>query len=245
MFVEDIRTELEAIVTRLDGDVLSPEDAEHLLGELTAIERIASAGKSVAARRVADSGRWRTSGERSEADWLAKQTGETVGAARGTLETAKKLKRCPKTAKAFRKGKLSKPQAEAIAGAVEADADAEDRLLGMAETSALGKLRDECDRVRAAKRDAESTHERIHRIRYWRKWTDRDGARMGQYKLTPKRLLLSKRPPPPSSKPRSRPPAPRASTSPPTRTPPTGSSAWLAPRTAATRAREPPKRSSS
>jgi hypothetical protein len=185
MFVEDIRTELESIVTRLDGNVLEPADAEHLLSELTAIERIASAGKSIAARRVADSGSWRRSGERSEADWLAKQTGETVGAARSTLDTAKKLERCPKTSKAFRKGKLSKPQAEAIAGAAAADPDAEDRLLGMAESSALGKLRDECDRVRAAKRDAEATHERIHRTRYWRKWTDRDGARMGQYKLTP------------------------------------------------------------
>ena len=185
MFVEDIRTELERIVARLDGDVLDPADAEHLLSELDAIERMAGAGKAIAARRVADSGRWRRTGERSEADWLAKQTGETVGAARSTLDTARKLKRCPKTAKAFRKGKLSKPQAEAISGAVEADPDAEDRLLGMAETSALGKLRDECDRIRASKRDAEATHGRIHRTRYWRKWTDRDGARMGQYRLTP------------------------------------------------------------
>jgi hypothetical protein len=180
-----MRVMLEGIVTALDGDLLEAADAEHLLGELTAIERIASAGKSIAARRVADSGSWRRSGERSEADWLAKQTGETVGAARSTLDTEKKLRKCPKTAKAFRKGKLSKPQAEAIAGAVEADPDTEDRLLGMAESSALGKLRDECDRVRAAKRDAEATHQQIHRSRYWRKWTDREGARCGQYKLTP------------------------------------------------------------
>jgi hypothetical protein len=185
MFVEDISTELEGVVSALDGDVLSPADAEHLLEEFTRIERMAAAGKAIAAERVAESGRWRRNGDRNEADWLAKKTGETIGSARSTLGTAKRLRKCEKTSKAFRKGKLSKSQAEAIAGAAEVDPEAEDRLLGLAETSGLQKLRDACDRVRAVKRDAESTHERIHRTRYWRKWTDRDGARMGQYKLTP------------------------------------------------------------
>src|SRR4051812_44232290 len=185
MFVDGLRQSLEDIVTALDGDLLEPEDAERLLSEFTAIERIAGAGKAIAAKRVADSGTWRKSGERSEADWLAKQLGETVGAAKSTLDTAKKLRNCPKTNAAFRKGKLSKPQADAIANAAAADPNAEDRLLGMAERTGLGKLRDECARVRHAKEDREETHRRIHKERFWRRWTDRDGARMGQYKLTP------------------------------------------------------------
>jgi hypothetical protein len=180
-----VRSLLEGIVTALDGDVLELDDAEALLREFTTIERIAAAGKAIAAKRVADSGRWRRSGERSEADWLAKQTGETVGSARSTLDTAKKLRDCPKTNKAFRTGKLSRPQADAIAAAAAPDPNAEERLLGMAERTGLGKLRDECERVRHAKEDREAAHRRIHRQRYWRRWTDRDGARMGQYRLTP------------------------------------------------------------
>jgi hypothetical protein len=55
----------------------------------------------------------------------------------------------------------------------------------MAASSGLQKLRDECERVKAATQDPATAHERIHRSRYWRQWTDREGARCGQYKLTP------------------------------------------------------------
>jgi hypothetical protein len=168
------------VVDALDVDVLEPTEAQRLVQELTTIERVAAAAKALAAARVAESGLWRQSGDRSEADWLARQSGESVGTARGTLATAKKLRRCTKTSEAFRKGKLSRPQAEAIAGAADADPDAEDRLLDLASTSGLQKLRDECERVKAAKQDPTTTHERIQRSRYWRQWTDREGGRCGQ-----------------------------------------------------------------
>jgi hypothetical protein len=178
--------QLQRVVAGLDADVLDPGDAERLVGEFATIEHVAAAGKALAARRVADSGRWRASGERSEAEWLARATGESVGAARAALETAAKVRDLPATNGAFRGGDLSGQQASAIASAAAADPASEKKLSGMSETAPLTKLRDECDRVRAAAvPDPEVRRRRIHQNRYWRRRTDGEGARCGQYRMTP------------------------------------------------------------
>ena len=104
MFVAEIRARLQEVVEALDVDVLEPSDAQRLVEEFTTIEHVAAAARTLAAARVAESGLWRQSGDKSEADWLARQSGETVGSARGTLQTAKRLRRCAKTSEAFRKG---------------------------------------------------------------------------------------------------------------------------------------------
>ena len=146
----DLRARLQGLVAGLDADVLAPEEAERLVGEFATIEHVAAAGKALAARRVAESGRWRRTGERSEAEWLARTTGESVGAARAALETAAAIAELPAVSSALRSGSLSGPQAAAIATAAAADPSAETRLLGMAERAPLTKLRAESDRVRAA-----------------------------------------------------------------------------------------------
>lgn len=181
----EVREQLQSMVTALDADMLDPCDAERLVGEFATIEHVAAAGKALAARRVADSGRWRRAGERSEAEWLARATGDSVGAARAALDTAAKVAELPATSSAFRSGGLSGPQASAIASAAHADPASERKLLGMSATAPLTKLRDECDRVRAAATDGEARRQRIHERRYWRKWTDGEGARCGQYRMTP------------------------------------------------------------
>ena len=191
MFVVELRERLQAIVAGLDPDVLDPAEAERLVGGFATIEHVAAAGKALVARRVADSGRWQRSGERSEADWLAKQTGESVGAARAALDTAKKVKELGATNDALRKGALSPAQAEAIASAAAADPGAEQGLLGMAGNAPLTKLRDECTRVRAAAiPDPEERRKRIHKSRFFRRWTDAEGARHGHYKLTPENAAV-------------------------------------------------------
>jgi hypothetical protein len=183
--VAELRAQLQSLVAGLDADVLDPAEAERLVGEFATIEHIAAAGKALAARRVADSGRWRRAGERSEAEWLARATGDSVGAARAALETAAKVRELPATDAAFRGGALSGAQASAIASAAHADPASERKLLGVSESAPLTKLRDECDRVRAAATDGEARRRRIHQSRYWRKWTDGEGARCGQYRMTP------------------------------------------------------------
>jgi hypothetical protein len=158
--------------------------AERLVGEFATIEHLA-AGKALAAHRVAESGRWRRAGERSEAEWLARTTGDSVGAARAALETAARVRALPATDTAFRGGELSGPQACAISSAAAADPASEHKLLGMSESAPLTKPRDACDRIRAAATDGEARRRRIHHNRYWPRWTDGEGARCGQYRMTP------------------------------------------------------------
>lgn len=172
-------------VRELDVEALEPARAEELVGVFTEVERLGAAGKALCAQRVATSGRWQQSGERSASDWLAKKTGTSVGAARGALDTAERLADAPATNDAFRSGQLSAAQAEAIASAASADPDAEQRLLDLAAAQPLTKLRDECARVKAAATDMEERQREIHRRRSFRAWTDADGARCGMYKMTP------------------------------------------------------------
>ena len=56
-----------------------------------------AAMKALMARRVDETGVWREGGHRSAAHWVAEATGETVGAAARTLETARALDALPKT----------------------------------------------------------------------------------------------------------------------------------------------------
>ena len=173
-------------VRELDPQALDPARAEQLVETFASIERLAAAGKSLAASRVASSGAWRARGERSSADWLARTTGSSVAAARAALDTAERLADAPGTEEAFRAGRLSVPQAEAIAAAATVDPAAESRLLDMAAQQSLQKVRDEAARVRAAAEpDPAARHARIRRGRFWRRWTDAEGARCGQYRLTP------------------------------------------------------------
>lgn len=177
---------LHAMVRTLDGDVLTTDDAIALLDWFAEIERVAVAGKTIAARRAAQGEPQRAAGERSVADWLAKRTGSTVGEARTVLETGENLASAPATDDAFRRGDLSIRQADAVASATAADPTAEERLLEAARHTSLQKLRDASARIRAAADpDPAARHERIRRTRSWRRWTDADGARCGSYRLTP------------------------------------------------------------
>jgi hypothetical protein len=191
VFVSEVRAELQALVGSLDAAVLEPAEAERLVREFALIEHAAAAGKALAAKRVAESGKWRKAGVRSEAEWLAQTTGESVGAARAALDTANHLRDAPATAEVFRRGELSTAQARVIASAAVADPSAERSLLDMAEQAPLTKLRERCARVRAAATpDLAERHRRIHRERYWRTWTDGEGARCGQYRMTPEQAAL-------------------------------------------------------
>jgi hypothetical protein len=181
-----ITSSLRAAVRDLDVETLSPAEAIDLVDWFTELERLAAAGKTIAAGRALDGEPWRTTGERSGADWLARRTATTVGEARDTLATAANLSEAPRTDAAFRKGTLSPKQADAVAAAAAADPAQEQRLLDTAAHESLQTLRDESARVRAAADpDPSSHHERIHRGRYWRRWTDREGARCGAYRMTP------------------------------------------------------------
>src|SRR5439155_10274758 len=110
------------------------------------------------------------------AHMLGRRTGTPVSQAAQELENAKRLAAHPKTDAAARTGKLSPQQAAAITDATEADPNAEDDLLDLAERASLGELRDESARRKAAAEDQEETHKRIRDERHVRSWTGPDGA---------------------------------------------------------------------
>ena len=77
--VREAEKMLRQAVAELEPEVLAGEAAVSLVERFSSIERLGAAGKALAARRVAQSGVWRSTGERSPAHWMARETGSSVG----------------------------------------------------------------------------------------------------------------------------------------------------------------------
>ena len=179
--VSDLRTVLAA----LDPERLSGADASRLLDLFAEIERLASGGTLLAARRVESSNVWRGSGHRSAAAHVAEVTGTGLGPAISTLEAARQLKSLPATDDALRNGQLSEAQVKEIAGAAILQPSAEQELVDAAGMQPMSVLKLRCRRVKAAGQDQHATYEAIRRARYLRNWTDSDGSVRFDAKLTP------------------------------------------------------------
>jgi hypothetical protein len=169
---------LRQAVGQLDPDDLAPHEAARLLEAFDQVVRTAATGSTLLARRVEDGQEWRKQGFRNAAEWLAAKSGSSLGSARRKMETSKALKDLPNTRKEMEKGSISPEQGETIAGAAKANPGAEERLLKKAKRSNLNELRDEALRAKAeADRSGRERHERLHRERRVRRYTDGEGAR--------------------------------------------------------------------
>jgi Domain of unknown function (DUF222) len=109
--------DLKATARALDPLCVDGGDAAALFEIVSEGERVCAAMKALMARRVDETGAWRKGGYRSAAHWVAEATGETVGAAARSLETARALDALPETDAAFRAGTLSETQAAEIVSA--------------------------------------------------------------------------------------------------------------------------------
>jgi len=168
---------LETVARALEPATLDGRDAATLVELAGHGKRVCAAIETLAARRVADTKVWRDGGHRSAAHWVAETTGETVGAATRTLETARALDALPGTDAAFRAGEISATQAAEIASAAGADPHAEGDLLEAAAATGVKGLRDRCRQVRAgAKADDAEWARRLHVTRRAHQWTEPDGA---------------------------------------------------------------------
>lgn len=177
---------LRGAISDVDYQTLRGDDAAQLVQMFTEIERIAAAGRTLAARRVEESTVWQRAGHRTAAGWVAATTGTSLGRAIGVLETGRRLEELTRTREEFCQGRLSEAQAIEVSGAAVADPRSERRLLKTARTQTIRVLQEECRHVRAAAMSDElAAHEKIRRARYFRHWTERDGAVRLDARLTP------------------------------------------------------------
>jgi hypothetical protein len=168
---------LEQISQELDPGALEGRRAAELFDDAARAERLCTSIQCRLARRVEETKVWRDGGHRSAAHWVAQATGETVGAAARSLETARALEELPETDAAFRAGELSATQAAEITSAAGADPTAESALLETAEATSVNGLKDHCREVRAgAEEDDRAWARRLHLERRAYKWSDPDGA---------------------------------------------------------------------
>jgi len=167
---------LKDVSQELEPGALDGKRAESLFRDAARAERLCTSIKARLARRVEETNAWRASGHRSAAHWVAEATGETVGAAGRTLETARAIEQLPDTDAAFRSGKLSATQAAEIASAALADPGSEPELLEAADATSIKGLRDRCRQVRAgAEADDRAWARRLHEGRRAHDWDDPEG----------------------------------------------------------------------
>ena len=182
---------IETIATFVAGfepSRYSGDDAAVLVTALTRAERLCSAGKTLAATRVAESNRHVITGHRSAAEWLARETGGSVGEAVDLLRLGQTLESQPGVEQAYRDGKLSPSRAKLVANAVRVNPRREDELVNGAERDTLRQLKERCLRAQAEGRspeDAAKAQEAIRQARRCRTWTDVDGAFRLDALLTP------------------------------------------------------------
>lgn len=149
---------LASFVGRVDSAAaaggLSGADAAGLAAVFSEVARLAAAGTTVAAGRVATSGQYRALGFPTAARWLAELSSDGVRAAGRVLTTAAHLDddRLAATRAAFVGGALTSTQAEELAKTAASAPEEEARLLAFAGRETTKRLREECRRVRLAGR---------------------------------------------------------------------------------------------
>ncbi|HEX4219267.1 MAG TPA: hypothetical protein VHZ02_12895, partial [Acidimicrobiales bacterium] len=87
----DAVTLVESFVAHFEPGRYSGDDAAVLVEHFTRCEHLCATGKALAAKRVAETDLHKKDGHRSAAEWLATQTGETLGQAAGSLRLADQM----------------------------------------------------------------------------------------------------------------------------------------------------------
>src|SRR5918994_3763329 len=104
--VDRLGPRLAGCVNGLDPDRVAGRDAAELWAAFDRVERLAAAGKTLLARRLADTHQPDETGTKTAAEALARRGGTSVGAARDALETSTGLHDVPQVEAAMRRGDL-------------------------------------------------------------------------------------------------------------------------------------------
>ncbi len=161
----EILRAVESFVAGLEVAEYAPADVPVVIKRLVKAEKLCASGRILMARRAAELHDGGRDGETSAAKWFAGESGEAVGKARRDLEISKKLADQPELEDALRNGSISPTQASVILPALEADPESGRELISAASRDSLNELRDQSQRIVAAKRSEEEASEREARLR--------------------------------------------------------------------------------
>jgi hypothetical protein len=180
---------LARFVAAMESERYTGDDSIALVRLFTTVERTASAGKTLAARRVEEANVHRLTGHRSAAELLAARTGDSVGDTKGLLRLGQQLARRPELDEAFRAGRLSRRRAAQVAEAAQVNPTREHDLVDAAQVDTDATFKERCLRAQAEGRSREDEarhHRRLHDQRSARTWTDGDGALCLHARLAPR-----------------------------------------------------------
>jgi hypothetical protein len=170
---------VKAFVAHYEAGRYSGDDSVTLLKFFTEMERTAMAGKTLAAARVARSNVHTRTGHRSPAEYIAAETGDSVGESKDTVRLGESLADQPAVDEALRRGKMSRRRAQRVSEAARINPGREEDLVKGAETDSEAEHKERCHRAKAegrSREDAARHHRRLHENRSCRDYVDDDGA---------------------------------------------------------------------
>src|ERR1700709_2705979 len=84
-----------AVVGAFDPDDVLYSESVEVFAEFSRLGRLANAGATLVARRVDESRRWAKAGHRTVDDFIAAESGESLGDARKQRKTSERLRDLP------------------------------------------------------------------------------------------------------------------------------------------------------
>ena len=168
---------IDEYIASTDVECLSAGALRDVAAGMDRITRKTSGFGTLVVGEVARKGAWNDGKSRSAEDWVARTTGAGWGEAKDRITLGSELRALPTTTEALLEGRISGSQAALVARAASVDPHAEYRMLDLAGRASHTELRDASRRVVAsASGQLADEQAAVHRTRYLKTWTDRDGA---------------------------------------------------------------------
>ncbi|HUR49295.1 MAG TPA: DUF222 domain-containing protein [Acidimicrobiales bacterium] len=184
--LKEVLASARAAVAALDLAALTAREASSLFEVGAELEKLGASLKVLVAPKIAQSETWARAGHRSPEEWMARTSGTSVGQAKATVETGRRLEQLPATASAVKTGALSLAQAAAVAEGAAASPRDEAELLETAGRASLKMLQDKARRmVLDARGSLEQRYARQRKLRDFSSWVDDEGMTAGRFRFTP------------------------------------------------------------
>jgi uncharacterized protein DUF222 len=148
----------------------SGDDCAALVEKLAALEKVSGVARVGAAARAGECGEHRERGFAKVADWVARITGTTPGAANADLDTLAALESQPDVLAALEAGELSFAQARELVRTETAVPGSTAGLLDVAKTESFRTLKDKARDRRVRAIDPDELHARQHAAMSHRTW---------------------------------------------------------------------------